>query len=70
MESGTRRKPQRRLPPEVKKVAKKAYAVSMLAWLLVNLATPITARDQYRSAANVIKLQQKESLQIAKGRMS
>jgi hypothetical protein len=53
----------------VKKVAKKAYAISMLAWLLVNLATPITAVDQYRSAANVIKLHQKEALQVAKGRV-
>lgn len=53
----------------MKKVAKKAYAVAMLAWMLSNLATPITALDQYRSASNVIKLHQKEALQIAKGRV-
>jgi hypothetical protein len=53
----------------VKKVAKKAYAVTMLSWALVGLATPtVTDVDNYKSAANIINSQKKEVLQIAKGR--
>ena len=54
----------------MKKVAKKAYAVTMLAWALAGLATPtVSFVDTYKGAANISNMQKKEALQIAKGRV-